>query len=234
MCIRDRDYFVVSEQLGCVTESVCITPGYCSDHSLVCFTFKTDIVKRHTLFWGKFNNSLLRDIVFVSLVKQVILDLKKQYAVPVYDKENIHLICDEDHTLMIDDQLFFEMILLEIRGKCISHATYKKKEMAKSETEIITNSLKRALTKTMYNFCNKKEPFEIRQIKVDGMIIRSRAKWIGDGEKNSKYFCKLEKINFVQRSMCFIQKDNGEIIHDSKSVTSEATVLCPKGSRYSR
>ena len=49
----------------------------------------------------------------------MILDLKKQYVVPVYDKENIHLIRDEDLTLMIDDQLFFEMILLETRGKCI-------------------------------------------------------------------------------------------------------------------
>ena len=44
------DYSVVSEQLDCVTESVSITPGYCSDHSLVCLTFKTDIVKRHSPF----------------------------------------------------------------------------------------------------------------------------------------------------------------------------------------
>ena len=49
------------------------------------------------------------------------------------------MIRDEDLTLMIDDQLFFEMILLESRGKCISHATYKQKEMAKLETEIITD-----------------------------------------------------------------------------------------------
>ena len=70
------DKFVVFEQLGCVTESVSITPGYCSDPSLVCLTFKTHTVKGHRPFL-KFNNSLLRDIVFVNLVKQVILDLKK-------------------------------------------------------------------------------------------------------------------------------------------------------------
>ena len=124
----------------------------------MCLTFKADIVKRHGPF-RKFNNSLLRDTDFVNLVKQVILHLKKQYAVPVYDKENIHMICDEDLSLMIDDQLFFEMILLEIRGNYISHASYKKKEMAKLETEIITanNLLKRTLTKTMYSFWNKKD-----------------------------------------------------------------------------
>ena len=153
------DYFVVSEQLGCVTESVRITSGYCSDHSLVCLTFKTDTVKRHRPF-GKFNNSLLRDIDFVNLVKQVILDLKKQCAVPVYGKENIHLTRDEDLSLIIDDQLFFEMILLEIRGKCNSHASYEKKEMAKLETEIITDIKlldENRRTKKMYSFWNKND-----------------------------------------------------------------------------
>ena len=76
----------------------------------------------------------------------------------------------------------------------------------------------------MYSFWNKinqQELFEIKQKKVDGMIIRSRAKWIGDGEKNSKYFCNLEKRNLVQRSMCFMQKDNGKIMHDSKSINTD-------------
>jgi len=38
---------------------------------------------------------------------------------------------------MIEDQLFFQMMLLEIKGKCISHAFYKEKERAMLETEII-------------------------------------------------------------------------------------------------
>ena len=53
--------------------------------------------------------------------------------------ENTHLTRDDDLTLMIDDQLFFELILLEIRGKCIAHAFYKEKERAMLETEIITD-----------------------------------------------------------------------------------------------
>ena len=47
-----------------------------SDHSLVYTGFKTGNVKRHRPLW-KFNSSLLRDMTFVNLVKQVILDLKK-------------------------------------------------------------------------------------------------------------------------------------------------------------
>ena len=70
------DFFLVSEQLGLDIASADIMQEYCSIHSLVCIAFKTDIVKRNRPFW-KFNNSLLRDPVFVNLVKRVILDVKK-------------------------------------------------------------------------------------------------------------------------------------------------------------
>ena len=39
------------------------------------------------------------------------------------------------------------------------------------------------------------------------------------------YFCNLEKSNFVQKAMCFIRKDNGDIIHDSYAITKEAKLF---------
>ena len=53
------------------------------------------------------------------------------------------------------------------------------------------------------------------------MIVRSRAKWIYEGEQNSLKNCNLEKRYFVQKAMCFIQKDDGDIIHDSNLITQE-------------
>ena len=70
------DCFLVSEHLWLDIAGADIMPGYCSDHSVVYIGFKSDIVKRHRPLW-KFNNSLHRDRVFVNLVKQMILDLKK-------------------------------------------------------------------------------------------------------------------------------------------------------------
>ena len=58
-------------------------------------------------------------------MKQVILDVKKQYAIPIHNRENLHLIED---VFTIDGQLFFETLLLEIRGKCISFASFTRKE----------------------------------------------------------------------------------------------------------
>ena len=57
------------------------------------------------------------------------------------------------------------------------------------------------------------------------MIVRSCTKWLFEGEKNTKYICNLEKRNFVQKAMCFIQKQNGEVIHDSDAIINEARHL---------
>ena len=67
------------------------------------------------------------------MIKQWILDVKKQYAVPVYNLDNIEYRPDELIEFQINDQLFFEVLLMEIRGKTISYVTHKKKEEAKTE-----------------------------------------------------------------------------------------------------
>ena len=70
------------------------------------------------------------------------------------------------------------------------------------------------------------ELLELRQKKMDGMIVRSRAKWLYEGEKKYKIIFNLEKRNFVQKAMCFIGKGNGDIIHDSNAITKEAKLFC--------
>ena len=65
----------------------------------------------------KFNNSLLHDTEYVKLVKKQIKDVKEQYSVHVYNKGELRDIDNLDIHLTIDDQLFLEILLTEIRGK---------------------------------------------------------------------------------------------------------------------
>ena len=120
---------------------------------------------------------------------------------------------------------FFEMILLKIRGSCISYVSFKKKEETRLENEImsIIKHPEDNLNENNVHQLEEKrqELIELRKKKLEGMIVRSRAKWIYEGEQNSKYFCNLEKRHFVQKAMCFIQKDDGDIIHDSNLITQE-------------
>ena len=38
---------------------------------------------------------------------------------------------------------------------------------------------------------------EMRKIEMQDLSIRTHAKWIEEGEKPTKYFCNLEKRNFI-------------------------------------
>ena len=47
----------------------------------------------------------------------------------------------------------------------------------------------------------KKELENIRKDKLNGIMIRSRAQWLSEGEKPSKYFCSLEKFYYTKKQL---------------------------------
>ena len=66
---------------------------------------------------------------------------------------------------------------------------------------------------------------EIRSDKLNGVLIRSRARWIEKGEKPSQYFCSLENRNFVSKSMNSLISQNGEEISESEQITTELFIF---------
>ena len=51
---------------------------------------------------------------FLKVIKTVIENVKKQYAISVYDYNNIRLVKDKDIVFSTSDQLFLETLLMEI------------------------------------------------------------------------------------------------------------------------
>ena len=86
----------------------------------------------------KHNNSLLSDAEYLNIINNKIEEIKAQYALPVYDLNNIELVPNDHLQFVIDDQLFLETLLMEIRGKSISYASFKKKQKDKLEKELIS------------------------------------------------------------------------------------------------
>eukprot|EP00745_Piridium_sociabile_P004275 TRINITY_DN12531_c0_g1_i2.p1 TRINITY_DN12531_c0_g1~~TRINITY_DN12531_c0_g1_i2.p1 ORF type:complete len:233 (-),score=32.72 TRINITY_DN12531_c0_g1_i2:446-1144(-) len=117
------------------------------------------------------------------------------------------------------------MLLMEIRGKCISYSAHKKKVEGQREAaliEEITELEKHIDERNMQTLQEKKDSLQaLRKKKVDGMIVRSRAKWIHEGEKNSKYFCGLEKRNFVEKAMFYLETEEGNILTEQESIKKE-------------
>lgn len=218
------DYFLVSEDCMLDVQDCKIEAGHRSDHSLVTLMLKTDSFQRDRPFW-KFNNSLLRDIDFVNLIKKHISEIKQQYAVPIYNFDNFGQMNNEEIEFTISDQLFLEILLCEIRGKTIAYASFKKRETNSREI-----ALQKQLTEEEQNIelnnLNKieeikKELEEIRKKQAEGAAIRSRSRWILEGEKPSAYFCNLEKRNYLDKSMNYLQKDSGETLTEQKDILNE-------------
>ena len=61
----------------------------------------------------------------------------------------------------------------------------------------------------------------IRDKRMEGVLFRSRARWIVDGDKIRKYFCGLEKRNYISTQMTKLTLNNVEEIYESKDVIKE-------------
>ena len=53
------------------------------------------------------------------------------------------------------------------------------------------------------------------------MIVRSKAQWISQGEKATRYFCILEKRNFLNKTVGFLDRGNGVIISEQETILNE-------------
>ena len=89
------DYILLSDTLIDKVGNVDISPGYRSDHSIVSVTLlDLQLQSKPRCYW-KFNNSLLKDKTYVDKINETINNVKKQYALPVYNYDEINII-DKD------------------------------------------------------------------------------------------------------------------------------------------
>ena len=218
------DYFLLSESLHSSVNKCLIEPSYRSDHSMVILKMSfTNFIPGRPLW--KHNNSLLTDIEYLNTINSKIHEIKCQYALPIYNFENISLVPDNQLQFTIDDQLFLEVLLMEIRGKSISYSCYKKKKNDQLEKDLISQ-----IDKIENNVTNENIDYienlkinlqNIRKHKMQGHMIRSRAQIIENDEKPTKYFCNLETYKAVNKIIPKLVKQDG-IITDQHDILNEA------------
>ena len=220
------DFFLISNLLLYSVHDCVVEPGYRSDHSMVILSLKFQDFQKGKSLW-KFNNSMLYDKEYVQKIKQTILQIKKQYMIPVYDINNIGCISDNDINFVIDDQLFLEVLMMEIRGKSISHSAYIQKCKNHREKELgdLIKNLEENEELTEESDISlddaKKQLEVLRMDKLKGAMVRSKAKWVDEGEKPTKYFCNLEKRNFTNKIIQRVEKDNGKVITTQHEILEE-------------
>ena len=115
---------------------------------------------------------------------------------------------------------------MEIRGQTISYSSYKKKQNDKKEKQLAEGILKleqnltEDKTQALENL--KLELTALRQVKVKGAVIRSRATNLLEGEKPTKYFCSLETHNYLSKIVPKLETSDGKIFTDQHAILKES------------
>ena len=129
----------------------------------------------------------------------------------------------------LDPCTLWDLLKYNIRKITVKYSKNKAREIRKREQELlhtitilehnlylynspdIRASLKKAQDDLMYYY----------NLKLQGTIIRSRARWVEEGEKSTKYFLNLENRNKVNNSIHNIKNDNGMCITERSGILEE-------------
>ena len=190
-CRRSRlDYFLISEDILSLDPKVEIIPAYKSDHTPIILSFIKSRQSRGRGLW-KFNNQLLQNQDYIDMVKEEIFLAKCTYALPVYAPEHIKNNNGDNLELNISDTLFLDTLLCQLRGSTIDFSRKLKKnerleecKLLKSISEIeLLDTTTIEQEKTLSS--NKLKLEDIRENRIKGSMIRSRAQLNKDWEKPS-------------------------------------------------
>lgn len=143
---------------------------------------------------SKHNNSLLYDINYIETIKSKIMEVKCQNALPVYNLDNLNNIPVNELQFAINNQLFLDTLLIELRGKSIYYSSHIKKQCNEKENTLITNITKLEQDLNSEKKIEKLESmktdlYDLTKEKIKGTVIRSRAINIVEGETNKIFLC---------------------------------------------
>lgn len=196
------DYFLISANLLNLIENCNIEPSIKSDHSLISIDFKGyQEWQRGRGFW-KFNNQLLHDSTYINKIETLI-------SKTVTENKN-----------MENKGLLWDFIKCEIRKETISYSIRKAKDNKLKLKQLTENirKLEEELDKDpsqdiLEQYTIDKHELEcIHESYTAGAMLRSKAQWVEQGEKNTQYFLNLEKRNYNQKCIRKITDNNTDYI----------------------
>ena len=224
------DMFIISEHLRNYITRCDVAAGYRTDHSIISFSLKEPDQERGSYLW-KFNESLLDDSIYLQVIKDSITETVMQYAVPIYTNDFLSDSANYNQIqFTIDIGLFYETLLMMLRGETVKYAKEKARKCRQAEHKLVQeiNDLRNRLPEQMSErsanqlevLQNKLE--EMRAPKIKGLITRSRVKWYDQGERCSKYFLSLEKSNCFKKSIQCL-RSNDKILSKKSDILNELT-----------
>lgn len=200
------DKFFVSPNFASFVQSCDISPCFFSDHDFVDLHFVLiEDFARGPGLW-KFNNSLLLDSSFYSFICNRISDLSSCY-------ETFPSV-----------KIWWDFCKRCLQADIVSFASAKRRQLSHQRVTL-TNELIACKQRLVQgdNFVIPRIVLLQSQLQsltlgaLEGVKVRSRAQWLDEGEKPSRYFFKLERER-IDRNMCssILNSDGVEVFTRSE------------------
>ena len=224
--MRRIDYILGNDKLLQKTVQCSILDIPLTDHRAVHSEIVTETVKQYSGYW-KFNNELLKDDNYLKLMTTVIeqsigeSNITSHQIVWDYCKQNI-----KEASIAYGKQ----------RARCKIEAT---ENLKKSLKNIKAKLSQDPANEHLQNQTNQLElKLNIESISVaKGAQVRSKQKWIEEGERNTQYFLTLEKIRGQQKIMSELKTDD-EVITNQDEILKEQvkfySTLYKKDTRFNQ
>ena len=197
---RRLDYILCSNSLLHSISNVKHNIVSCSDHKAVSAELNVHKIKRGSSSWH-LNESLLKDVNYVSFINNVIDECISHYQ-------------------NRSPQMLWELLKADIKSYSIQYSTRKnnifktKSNNTKLELDRISLLLSQEPERLdLQNlFIKLKQEQEVSDLHVaKGAQLRSRVKFIEEGERNTKYFFNLEKSRGSSKDIIELETANRKI-----------------------
>ena len=205
------DKFLITQECSNLTQKTKIfTAGIRSDHKCISIELNLSSTKRGPGRW-KLNTSILNDTAYKTELPKVIQHVKQNFN-------------------FLSKQMIWEVCKIKVKEFTIAYCTKKqaiKKNLIKDieqklehkEQELIDSNYKQNIKIEKDNLADTLHSIVEKQ--KEGAKIRSRARWVEEGEKSTKYFFNLEKKNVSNNTIKQLKKSNGEYVSTNNEILEE-------------
>lgn len=197
------DFWLVSEFRSCLELSSIVSAAPLTDHCMVKLVLKPVNTYQRTKGYWKFNSNLLNNEPFCQDVIATISNVIEDSSFTTYSKK-------------------WEYIKYKVRQISIFYGKLLSRNRGKKELEII-KEINSTCVKPLLSEDEKQKIILLQSSldnifvdKAKGAFIRSRAKWIEEGERSSTYFCRLEKKRQERMSVKALLINNQECTDPNK------------------
>ena len=205
------DYILVSNTLVQTIQCSSVTSSPAPDHNALSVTLRFTTNKRGNGYW-KLNNSLLCDENYKAIIRSDI-----SHAIDTYGS-------------IITKQELVDLIKVIVKESSIKYSTCKKaRKLCKisqieHELDLIDISISKSNNPTLLikRESLKNELNNLYQEDSNAAYIRSRAKWLEQGEKSTSYFLNLEKQHQSTNCIHTLRGSDGNKVTTDSEILEEA------------